>query len=183
MSNSTSAIHLAFPNLIGIPLRIFEEAFDLYGTLDRHGDIRELHGRIFEKTSADPGMLAGQPFRDTVFWQSAENTARRIDEAVKDALEGNPSPAIVDFRISADERAAVELFVHRLEDDGSENVLFVCARRVVPERSEKNPLAESDQILLAAENADIGLWFWDEAEKRLYSTPLCKELFELTSLE
>ena len=183
MANIQAVDPSQFSVLTGPSRSIFEQVFDLYGTLDRAGNIVELHGRIFEKTTADPQMLVGQPFPDTVFWQSAENTPRFIDRAIKNAKDGTPERIVVDFRISADERAPIELFVQQISGTEGEPVLFFCGKRAVPEKRSQNPLTESDQLLLAAENADLGLWFWDEAEGRLYTTPRCNELFELAAHE
>src|SRR5688572_16961792 len=125
--------------LPGASSSIFEHVFDMYGTLDRAGNIVEMHGRIFEKTTADPQMLVGQPFPDTVFWQSAENTPRFIDRAIKNAGGGTPERILVDFRISADERAAMELFVQEISGADGQPVLFFCGKRAAPETRSNNP--------------------------------------------
>ena len=183
MTNTKTVDSSAFSIFTSTSRAIFENVFDLYGTLDRAGNIVELFGKIFDRTTADPQMLIGQPFPDTVFWQSAENTPRFIDRAVKKAAEGVPERILVDFRISADERVTVDLSLQQLIGPSGDSALFFCGKRVVPESRPNNPLTESGQLLLAAENADLGLWFWDEAEGRLYSTPRCNELFELSAHE
>jgi PAS domain S-box-containing protein len=42
---------------------------------------------------------------------------------------------------------------------------------------------QSDQLILAAEQADIGLWYWDHIRERLYSTPRCNEIFDIAAYE
>ena len=128
-------------------------------------------------------MLVGQPFPDTVFWQSAENTPRLVDRAIKNAANGNPESLLVDFRMSADERVALDLRVQSVGVEGEQPLIFFSGHRAFADTSQKNPLSESGQLLLAAENADIGLWFWNEPDGRLFSTPRCNELFELSAYE
>ena len=183
MANSSAASPYDPSILFGLSYQAFEDLFDLFGFLDRAGNIIELRGRIFDKTSADPQMLIGQPFPDTVFWQSAENTSRLVDRAIKNASNGAKERLIVDFRMSADERVALELRMQSVAMEGEQPLVFFCGFRPFSPASQKNPLSESDQLLLAAENSDIGLWFWNEPDGRLYSTPRCNELFELSAYE
>ena len=42
---------------------------------------------------------------------------------------------------------------------------------------------KAQQFLSAAENADIGLWFWDLADDKIYSTPRCNELFDVPAYQ
>lgn len=183
MANTSSVNILSNLSFLDGARSIFGNVFELYGALDPSGKIVELNGRIFERTSADPQRLIGQPFPDTVFWQSSETTPKAIDKAIKSALKGDPTRTLVDFRISADERLPVELFVQTL-GESSGSYLFFCGIRAIPENISRNPLTESAQLLLAAENADIGLWFWeDDVDGKLYSTPRCNEMFELSAHE
>ncbi len=41
----------------------------------------------------------------------------------------------------------------------------------------------SEHFYFAAENAEIGLWFWDLKQGIIYSTPKCNEMFELDANE
>lgn len=160
-------------------LEVFDNAFDLYGRLDREGHILDLRGSIFEETSAEPQLQISQRFPDTIFWQSSEHNPKLIEKAIASAIKNGKSEITVDFRISADERRPLELMLMRMDDS-----LFVCARQIqVAGTTGLNIRNESEQLLLAAENADIGLWFWDDADDRMYSTPRCNELFELPAYD
>lgn len=166
---------------------IFERAFDLYGVLDREGHIIDVRGRIFELTSAQPELLARQPFADSVFWQTSEANVRAVEKALSevatDRVDRPESETIrIDFRISADEKVALELTFALLEDRDGE--VFVSARTWEASSQPIDALRrESDQLILAAEQADIGLWYWDHVEERLYSTPRCNEIFGLAAYE
>lgn len=163
---------------------VFDEVFVLFGTLDIDGRILELKGRIFAETSAKPELLVRQPFAETVFWQTSEANVRIIERSIKLASEGTQTKLLLDFRLSADEKRPLELSFQPFETATGEKRIFVYAQS--PEqRGASLDLykRESEQLLLAAENAGLGLWFWDHIDERLYSTPRCNEIFELAAYE
>ena len=163
---------------------IFENIFDFFGTLDADGSVSSLSGRVFETTNTNPKLLTGQQFSQTVFWQSSENTSKIFAKAIENAVNGEHSKLILDFRISADEKIAMEVYVQQLQSKDGKIEVFVGGQSVSDRKSqiEQNKPA-SEQLLFAAENAEIGLWFWDYRENRIYSTPRCNELFERPAYE
>ena len=161
---------------------VFGNAFDFYGLLDAGGRIRALDGRIFHRTNTSPILLIGQHFPETVFWQSSEHTARLVDNAVNDAAAGKNARLIVDFRVSAEERVPVDLQVQPLDNDG-EPELFVFGSEVQEKSDTPGRDTENELLLRTAENAGIGLWFWDIEDSRIYSTATCNELLGLPSYE
>ncbi len=163
---------------------IFDNIFDFYGRLDPKGRVVELTGRIFKTTNTNPALLRKQHFSQTVFWQSSENTSRILEKAIESAFRGEHAKLILDFRISVDEKVAMEVFVHKLSGVDGEPEVFICGQSVSDRKSQvEHNKAASEQLLFAAENAEIGLWFWDYGENRIYSTPRCNELFELPAYE
>ena len=164
--------------------KVFESAFVLYGTLSAEGHILDLRGRIFERTNAKPALLVRQPFAETVFWQTSEANVRLITRSIAAAAEGIASKLNLDFRLSADEKCPLELNFEPILADSLESRTFVYAQS--SEESSKKIDSfrkESDQLILAAEQAELGLWYWDHVEERLYSTPRCNEIFELAAYE
>ncbi len=163
---------------------VFDEVFVLFGTLDIDGRILELKGRIFAETSAKPELLVRQPFAETVFWQTSEANVRIIERSIKLASEGTQTKLLLDFRLSADEKRPLELSFQPFETATGEKRIFVYAQSA-EQRGASLDLykRESEQLLLAAENAGLGLWFWDHIDERLYSTPRCNEIFELAAYE
>ncbi|MCW5957588.1 MAG: PAS domain-containing sensor histidine kinase, partial [Pyrinomonadaceae bacterium] len=157
---------------------IFENVFDLYGILDLEGHILDLKGKIFNETNAEPQLQIAQRFPDTIFWQSSENTPKLLERAISTAVDAGTSQLAIDFRVSADEKRPLEVNFQRIGDS-----IFVCGRRIYLSGGLPNMWRESEYYLLAAENADIGLWFWDDTEDRSYSTPRCNELFDLSAYE
>ncbi|HKP68994.1 MAG TPA: ATP-binding protein [Pyrinomonadaceae bacterium] len=164
--------------------KIFDRAFGFFGILDIEGRIQTLSGRLFQRTNIDTNLLVGQRFSETVFWQSSENTARLVEKAVAEAVEGIDVFLLLDFRVSAEEKIPVELQLLLLrEDDASTQQIFVSGRALREKDPTSRPGIENEQLLWAAENAGIGLWFWDIRDERIYSTPSCNELLGLPTYD
>lgn len=162
---------------------IFDFTFEFFGVLDAAGKVRTIRGKLFQRTGVDEQLLVGQLFSETVFWQSSENTARLVEKAVSDAAHGKNTSIIVDFRISAEEKIPVELQLLLLHGEQSDKQIFVSGRALPEKLSIAEEEIESEQLLWAAENAGIGLWYWDIRSTRIYSTPSCNELFGLPAYE
>ncbi len=163
---------------------LFENLFDFFGTLDADGKVMHLSGNIFKTANMNPDLLTGQQFSQTVFWQSSVNTSKIFEKAVENAVKGEQSRLILDFRISADQKVAMEVYVQRLQGRADTIEVFVCGQTVSDRKGEiEHTEAASEQLLFAAENAEIGLWFWDYRENRIYSTPRCNELFQMPAYE
>lgn len=160
---------------------IFENIFDFFGVLDPEGKVLSLSGRIFGSTNTNPDLLSGQVFAETVFWQSSEMTPRLIANAIAKASRGENARLVLDFRINADQKAVMEVSVQRIVPGQS---LFICGRSILDAHDGAGQRrSSSEQLLFAAENAAIGLWFWDFEEDRIYATPRCNELFGLPAYE
>jgi PAS domain S-box-containing protein len=160
-------------------LEIFNNVFEFYGTVDKEGCVLDLRGRIFEETNTDPHLLASQRFSETVFWQSSENTSKFLEKAIEQAAAGESPKLILDFRISADEKVPLDLRFQPIVD----GTIFVCAQAVAERDQVEHYKQESEQLLFAAENAEIGLWFWDFGENKIYSTPRCNEILGFPAYE
>jgi signal transduction histidine kinase/ActR/RegA family two-component response regulator len=162
---------------------IFYNAFDFFGILDSGGRVVELNGSIFEKASADPSLLKGQIFSQTVFWQSSENTAKVLETAIGDAIGGRKAKVLLDFRVSADNKIVVELsLLPQSEEDGGD--IFFYGQQITDRKDRAEYYKQqTEELLFAAENAGIGLWFWDFTSDKIYSTPKCNEMFEVPAYD
>lgn len=160
---------------------VFENVFAFFGTVNNKGYLINLSGRIFGQTNLNPQLLIGQKFSETVFWQSSEHTAKILEKSIEEAAEGKVSKTLLDFRISSDNKLAVELNLHpskRAEE------IFFCAYDVTDrEREIEYHRQRGEQLLYAAESAGIGLWSWDLIDNTVYSTPRCNELFETSAYD
>lgn len=161
-------------------MNLLEDLFDFLGTLDEGGRVLTLSGRIFETTNTEPALLVGQRFADTVFWQTSANTARTFEKALQAAIRGDRRRLILDFRLSAEEKAAVEVDLLPMTSKTGRVELFICGRKAaVPESKNDRSEDAGKRLLEAAANAEIGLLYWDYSTDRIFSTPRLKELFDL----
>ncbi len=163
------------------PHGLFNDIFAFFGTISPNGSILSLSGTIFKNTAIEPDVLIGQKFSDAVFWQSSDQNVELINNALREVESGNKSNALLNFRVNSIEKKLVELNFHPLSD---ESEIFFCARDVTHREKEiQFHKLRSEQMLYAAESADIGLWFWDVAEDKIFSTPRFNEFFEVPAHE
>lgn len=152
--------------------------FDLFGILDDSGKIIYLDGSIFSKIAADPLLLAGHSFSESVFWQSSAGNARLIENALRTTPVGRLSRLIIDFRLSAEKTVPFELRVFAYPT--AENVTqYVVAGCEIEQTIPSSALALSE-LLSAADAGNIGLLFLDHANGgESHSNRYCRSLFEL----
>lgn len=159
---------------------VLSNVFDLFGTVDENGVVQELYGSIFNSVQTSPDLLIGQRFTETAFWQSSRHTADLLEKALAKAVEGEHQRILLDFRAGADKRIPLEINIQPLLREGPAKTLFISGQIISPREDRiYRHKKESEQLLFAAENAEIGLWFWDFSEDRIYSTPRCNELLGL----
>src|SRR5215213_1784992 len=158
---------------------ILENVFEFYGFLTTDGTITELKGSVFQETNVDPALLIGQKFAETVFWQSSPNTARLVEKAIKEAAAGKGSKTLLDFRLTAARKIAIELNLQPVDHTFGKRIFFSGQQVRQREDSVDYYKSETEGLLFAAENADIGLWYWDLINNKIYSTPKCNELFDV----
>ena len=162
-------------------ISIFEDVFAFFGLLTDKGVLVNLRGRIFEKTSLNPELLIGQKFSETVFWQSSDTTSKMLDKAIETTADGKFSRVLLDFRLSSEEKLCVEMNLYPAQPGEQ---IFFCAYDVTErEREIEYHRQRSEQLLYAAESAEIGLWSWDLKNNNVYSTPKCNELFETSAYD
>jgi PAS domain S-box-containing protein len=161
--------------------RVFLDVFSFFGTLSPEGNVLSLFGEVFEKADVNPEVLVGQLFSETVFWQSSEHTSAILIDAIEEAKKGEKTKVLLDFRISSSEKIIIELFIYPLFENGNLlDKLFFCANEVTSREKEIAFYKEkSEHLLFAAENAEVGLWYWDLKKNEIYSTPKCNDLFEV----
>lgn len=162
---------------------VLENLFAFFGILSSEGFVLSLKGKVFERTETNPELLIGQRFSETVYWQSSEFTSSILEKAIEDAANGHKSKTLLDFRINAEEKLIIELFLYPLEDENGSRIFFCAQDETVREKEIEFYRQRAEHLLYAAENADIGLWFWDLVEEKIFSTPKCNELFEVPANE
>ncbi len=163
-------------------LDVFNNVFAFFGTLSTKGSVQSLRGRVFEKIDIDPELLIGQKFSETVYWQSSEYISKQVENSISQAAEGSRERILVNFRVGAGEIINVELYLHPIFENEEVKQIFFCAQEVTAREKEIEFYKErSEYLLYAAENAEVGLWYWDLAKDLKYSTPKCNELFDISA--
>jgi PAS domain-containing protein len=161
---------------------VFQTLFDLYGVLNSEGKIIELRGPVFKETQTDTALLSGQIFSETVFWQSTENTAITLANSVAAAIRGEGSTMTIAFRQSANSKIPLELSLVPVCTEEHRKVI-VCGRQQAEATSSEGFERVTEQLLSAAESAEIGIWYWDFNSGQISSTPRCNELLGLPAYE
>jgi len=167
-------------------IEILKNLFAIYGTISPAGKVLSLAGNIFDKTFADPNDLIGHNLTETVFWQSSDANFRMITDAVEAAGKGITSKTVLEFRISKEENRFVELNLCPIYEENNTKIkhIFLCGQDVTAREKEIEFYKKrGEQLLYAAESAEIGLWFWNLIEEKIYSTPKCNEFFEVSPFD
>lgn len=172
------------PNIDSETIGIFENVFDFFGTLDSKGNVLWLCGKVFDEVNIDPQLLKNQKFSETVFWQSSENTSGLLDKAIQKSARGQIVKELLNFRLSSDKKFAIEVTLQPLNGANGDGSIFISAQHV-SERESRVEYYKQDveELLFAAENAEIGLWYWDLVDNKIFSTPKCNELFDLPAYD
>ncbi len=164
--------------------KLFDDLFVIYGKLTAQGSIIELRGKIFERMNINPALLIGQKFSETVFWQASEQTPRNLETALGNAAKGMFSKNLLDFRVSADEKLFVELNLHPAAESVNDDQISFFAYDVTNQEQQIEFFRQrSEQLLFAAESAEIGLWSWNLQDNSVYSTPKCNQIFEVSPFD
>jgi PAS domain-containing protein len=171
-------------NINSETIGIFENIFDFFGMLDANGNVLWLRGKVFDEINVDPDLLKDQKFSETVFWQSSENTAGLLDKAIRRSAAGQVVRELLNFRLTADNKFAIEVTLQPLDGTNRDGRIFISAQHV-SERESRVEYYKQDveELLFAAENAEIGLWYWDLVDSKIFSTPKCNELFDLPAYD
>ena len=106
---------------------IFDNMSAFFGTLTPEGNVLSLRGKVFERTATDPQLIIGQKFSETVYWQSTEHTSIKFDKAVQKAARGKKRKTSLDFRVNADEKISIVLFLTPIHNGNNkiEEIFFV----------------------------------------------------------
>lgn len=162
---------------------VLEDISAFSGTMTVDGIILSLNGKVFERAEINPILLIGQKFSETVYWQADEVVPGLLDNAVEVVATGEKTKVLLSFRVSADETLKVDLYLYPFNQNGISQIFFSAQDVTLREKEIEFYKQRSEQFYYAAENAEIGLWFWDLKQGIIYSTPKCNEMFELGANE
>lgn len=162
---------------------VLEDISVFSGTMTVDGIILSLNGKVFERADINPILLIGQKFSETVYWQADDSISTMLDNAVEIVAAGQKTKTLLTFRVSADESLKVDLYLYPFNQNGISQIFFSAQDVTLREKEIEFYKQRSEHFYFAAENAEIGLWFWDLKQGIIYSTPKCNEMFELDANE
>ncbi len=159
-----------------------DNVFVLYGTTNAEFTLTSIEGNLLDNIDIEPNLLIGQDFMDLVFWQTDSLNVESLRNVLQTALKKGFSRASIQFRVNAHKNLYLELNISVNKDENdSVKDLFFCATDVSSKVHEVEFYKKrSEHFLYAAENAGIGLWFWDLVKDEIFSTPRCNELLNLS---
>ncbi|MEZ5347020.1 MAG: ATP-binding protein [Pyrinomonadaceae bacterium] len=162
---------------------LFDDLFAFYGKLDVDGVIKELGGKVFEDIGTNSSLFLGQEFVDLPFWQTNFTNIENFRYSLQASRNGETSETIILFVSDKDQSRFVELKLIPINnEEGIISEIFFCTTDITKAEEEKNFFkTRCDEYLFAAENARVGLWFWDLGKSDIYSTPMCRTLLDITS--
>ncbi|MCB1025294.1 MAG: response regulator [Acidobacteria bacterium] len=162
---------------------IFDSVFPFYGQFDSETVITALGGKIFEETDVAPELFLGQKFIDLPFWQSSFSNIENFQTSLQNVLNGKPSGQAILLVSNDDLNRFVELnLVPVKNSSGRTSEIFFCTNDITDLKKEKDFFkTRCDEYLFAAENAQVGLWFWNLSGDEIYSTPKSRELLDISS--
>jgi PAS domain S-box-containing protein len=161
----------------------FKQIFYLYAILTPQGLIYDIGGKALAEAETEPVALVGKKFSELLFWQSNEATAETIANSIKISAEGKPLELELNLQLGPEKLAVVRAsFTPNFDEQEQIHQIFFSSIEVTPYKQEiEFHKKRSERFLYAAENADIGLWFWDLKKDEIYTTPKFNELYGLSS--
>ncbi len=165
--------------------QVFEYIFDLYGTIDNNGYLKEINGKILNEQNFIIDKLIGQKISDTEFFNIPSFTGSILENILSNAGKGQETKLILKLSLKNPRYKNFEVtFVPLKEKGHSTGNIFWGAKDITTKENEVIFYKErSEHFLYAAENAGIGLWFWDLKKDQIFSTPKCNKIFDLPPFE
>lgn len=164
---------------------LFDDVFAFHGKLDDLGTVKDLGGKLFKEIGIDPSIFIGQNFVDLPFWQTDFTNIENFQTSLQSSKNGEISKAVFLFVSKEDFTRFLELRLFPISNEsGKISGTFFCSNDISKVEDEKNFFkTRCNEYLFAAENACVGLWFWDQDKSDIYSTPMCRTLLDISSEE
>ncbi len=161
---------------------MFKNVFAFYGTLNDELILTNVAGSILDSVETDAELLIGQHFAELNFWQTNSLNVVNLKNSLQAAVEKGFARTSLSFKINPKKFRYFELNVSVNTDQNNLfKDIFFCAFDVTKRVREVEFYKErSEHFLYAADNAEIGLWFWDLKSREIFSTPRFNEFFGLS---
>ncbi len=159
-----------------------DQGFYLNGTLEPGGAIKELNGQGLTESKLNSENLTGKEF----FSLAGDAAERRsLKEAIENAAGGQASSAEAGFPLNSENAKRLKFtFTPINSENGEVKGIFFTAQDISIYDAKKNVYENrSEQLLLAAETAAVGLFFWDLTKDYLVTTPAFNKLYGIAADE
>lgn len=162
-----------------------KSSFYCFATLDRKGLITDIGGKVFANQELDKNLLVGKYLPEAVFWNHSENASQNIANSIVLAGQGKSLEFETTFWEGSDKISTIIAeFIPQTSENGQiENIIFtsIDITKYVSEISLHK--TKSEQLLYAAEFAEVGLWFWNLKTGEMVTTPRCNEIYGFSPSE
>lgn len=165
--------------------QVFECIFDLYGTIDTEGFLKDIRGKIANEHQESVKNLLGQKLSETEFFKTDSFTSITLDNILSNAKSGQQTKISSKLSTHKPNHKTFEITFIPLKENGNyTHDVFFGAKDISDKENEINFYKKrSEHFLFAAESAGVGLWFWDLRKNEIYSTPGCNKIFDLPPYE
>lgn len=162
-----------------------KDSFYCFATLNRQGFITDIGGKAFANKETDINSLVGKYFPEAVFWSHSENSSQNIANSIVLAVQGKSLEFETTFLESGGKISTIiaEFIPQATEDGEIEEIIFtsIDITKYVSEIALHK--TKSEQLLYAAEFAEVGLWFWNLKTGEMITTPRCNEIYGFSPSE
>lgn len=166
--------------------QVFTTVFDLFGTINKEGFIKKIEGKLLDEIEiVDREKLLGEKFVNLNFLKTDAFSEPTFKNILLNCEKGNNSKITSIVSINGEIDKTLEITFIPLKQNGklTEKVFFGAIDITNKQKEVEFYKQRSEHFLFAAENAGIGLWFWDLVKDEVFSTPKCNQLFELEPYE
>ncbi len=167
-------------------MALYDELFYFHGRIDRRGVLLELQGEAFADAPNGGESQIGRELYLADFWQGDQHTSMSrtpeiIKDAVRESLAGKSITIETDFFPHSDRSEKIKLHLIP-QGNGKPNTgeVFFSALNITSYLQETAFYKQrSEQLLYAAETAEIGLFFWDHSREDIFTTPKFNDFYGL----
>lgn len=162
-----------------------KNSFYCFAVLDSKGLITDIGGKVFANKELDKNLFIGKYFPQVEFWNHSDNASQNITNSVALAEQGKSLEFETTFWEGNDKISTIiaEFTPETSENGQVEEIIFtsIDITKYVSEISLHK--TKSEQLLYAAEFAEVGLWFWNLKTGEMVTTPRCNEIYGFSPSE
>lgn len=159
--------------------RILDSLFSFVGVLTPDGMLIEANRTALMAADLRPEDVLGQPFAETYWWSYSADTQAQLKAAIAQAKTGEVVRYDVAVRIKNDQLIIIDFtLVPIWNESGQVQFLIPSGIDITDRKRTEEQLRESgEQLRLALEAANLGMWYWDVKNDVLTWTDQAKAMF------